>query len=101
MLNELKTLNLQRPDIDELVALSVFGKGMRAEYEAHQLEVPQWLDDRTRDISREIRNRTEDARAKRISEIRSRMDALKTATERKAELQAELDKLEGKTPVSA
>jgi len=100
-LNELRTFNTDGADLDELVELAIFGRNLRAEYEALQLEVPTWLNEQLEAIRREVRVRNEDARLKRIREIDSRIDALKSADERRSELLKEREKLVGTAKTSA
>jgi ATP-dependent Lon protease len=93
-LDQLRTLNLQQPGLEELVFMAAMARAFHAEFDANSVDVPEWLDERTREIKREIRTRQADAIDKRKRELKSRLDALKTPTEKRAELQAELDKLE-------
>ncbi len=94
MLERLKNLDVERMDADDLIALSAFAKILEAEYAAHSLEVPEWLKDRQAELKREILTRTADMRAKRIREINARLDTLKTADEKRADLKAELERLQ-------
>jgi hypothetical protein len=92
-LEQLKNLDLQRPDVEELVCLSSMATSLHFEFEKLNLDVPEWLDTRSRELKREIRARHQDQLDKRVREIRSRLDALKTPTEKRAELERELEKL--------
>ena len=94
MLEQLKNLNLERLDLEEAVSLVHFAKGLRAEFESQTLDVPEWLDDSIRSLTREIRDRQADSRARRIKEIKARLATLKTTEERRSELSEELKKLE-------
>ena len=100
-LSEFQTFNVDAGQLDELVELASYGRVLRAEYEALQLEVPPWVNDQLESIRREVRVRNEDARLKRIREIDSRIDALKSADERRAELLKEREKLVGTAKTSA
>lgn len=93
MLDRLKNLDVARPDLEELVYLSAEAKMLRAEFELEGVEIPEWLDNTARELKREIRTRQADAVDKRVREIRSRLDALKTPSEKRAELESELAKL--------
>jgi len=94
VLSQLKTFTADRLDLDELVALATFGRQMRSEYEAHQLEEPEWLDVQLKSLRREIHSRNADKLEARRREITSRLDALKTPTEKRAELLKEKAKLD-------
>jgi len=94
MLDRLKNLDVQRPDVEELVFLSMLATAYHAEFDRLSVEVPEWLDSRSRELKREIRTRQQDNVDKRVREIKSRLDALKTPSEKREELQAELAKLQ-------
>lgn len=89
-----KNFSADRMDLDELVALSAFGKSLRAEYEALQLEEPDFVGVQINTLKREIRSRVADKLEARKRELANRIDSLKTPKEKKAELEAELQKLE-------
>jgi DNA repair ATPase RecN len=89
-----KNFSADRMDLDELVALSAFGKSLRAEYEALQLEEPEFVAVQINTLKREIRSRVADKLEARKRELANRIDSLKTPKEKKAELEAELAKLE-------
>lgn len=94
MLERLKTLQLDRMDLDDALALSAFARALKAEYEHCGAEAPAWLDDRTRELRSEIRDRLRDSVAKRLSEARSRLESLATPDEKRAKLREEIEKLE-------
>lgn len=90
-----KSFNTDRAtDIDELVAGVAFGKALRHQFEELNLEVPEYVDTQLRALQREITSRNSDKAAARKRELLARIDALKTPTQKKAELEAELAKLE-------
>mgnify|MGYP001602377954 CR=1 FL=1 len=62
MLEQLKNLDVNRPALEELVFLSAQAKLLRAEFEAEAVDVPEWLDTRSRELKREIRTRQADQR---------------------------------------
>lgn len=92
-LDQYRNFNVDGLDVDELIALSVFGRQLRAEYEALQLEEPDWVDIQLKTLRREIHSRAADAREARIREIDSRLNALMTADEKRAELLKERERL--------
>jgi phosphoenolpyruvate synthase/pyruvate phosphate dikinase len=95
MLHQFKNFNANALDIDELVFLAAFGKLLRAEYEAHQLEEPDFIDIQLKALKREIFTRNADRLESRKREINLRLESLKTPTEKKAELlkeKARIDK---------
>ena len=85
-LEQFRNFNVDGLDIDELVALSLFGRQLRTEYEAHQLEEPDWVDIQLKSLRREIHARNADRLESRRVEINARLDSLKTPGQKKAEL---------------
>lgn len=78
---------------EELVAAIAACDAMKAAFEAVNIEVPEKLVTSRKRIFRQIEvNRLEETEAKR-KEILSRLSTLKTAAEKRAELEAELAKL--------
>ena len=94
MLDRLRNLDVERLDVDEMVALSLFARDLAEEYKTLGLDAPEWLDVRSTEVRREISTRRADLRDKRIRELRASLSALKTKEERKVELHAELERLE-------
>ena len=95
MLGNFKTFTADRLDLDELVSLSAFGKTLRKEYEAHQVEVPEYVSTQLNALTREIKGRVTDSIEARKKQIKSQLESLKTPAERRAALEAELGKLDG------
>lgn len=93
MLEKFKNFDVDRMDLDDLISLLAFGKLMRAEYEKLGLEEPDWVNDKLKTLHREIKSKIAEKLASRASEIGSRLEALKTPTQKKAELERELKKI--------
>jgi hypothetical protein len=93
MLNELRRFDTSLGEVDDMVALAHFAKGLRGEFEAQRLPVPEWLDEKIRQLSSAIAVKTADARALRLKEINAEEARLKTNAERKAELAEEKARL--------
>lgn len=94
MLEQLKRLNLENPDVEELVELSLFARGLHTEFEQLGVEVPSWLDDRTRELRRQVKIRLEDQRAARLRELKARHESLATPAEKRQKIADEIAKLE-------
>jgi len=90
----LKNFNADRLDMEDLVGLLADSKALRAEYEALQIEEPEYIDTTIKAIRREITSRNADKIAARKRELTARIDSLKTPAQKKAELEKELAKLE-------
>lgn len=93
MLKELRNFDADRTDLDEMVALSTFGRSMKVEYERLAMPIPEWIEDRTRTLDSEIRSQRRDALEKKVKELQSRKDALKTAEQKRQDVDAELEKV--------
>jgi hypothetical protein len=94
MLQQLRSFDPDRGDLEDVVALSSFAKSFRSEFEHNNLEVPSWLDDKIRELGREIRNRSADNIAMKLKEAKARRAVLRTTEEKRAELDKEIAKLE-------
>lgn len=94
MLERLKNFDVERADVEELVALSAFARQLTEEYKLQLIASPEWLEIRTAELKREIGTRQADIRAKRVREIKAKLNGLKTAEEKRTELAAELAALE-------
>lgn len=94
-LQAFKSFNTDRAtDVDELVAGLAFGKSLRTEYDALQIEEPEYIDSTLKAIRREITSRTADKIAARKRELTARINYLKTPAQKKTELEKELAALE-------
>lgn len=93
IIEKLKTLDVNRVDLDECITLSALAKMLRHEYEYFGAEPPAWLDTRIRTLARDIRARQHDYLEKRLAEAKARLEALKPADQRRAELEAEVKAL--------
>jgi len=90
----LKNFNADRLDMEDLVGLLADCKALRAEYEALQIEEPEYIDTTIKAIRREIASRNADKIAARKRELTARIDSLKTPAQKKTELEKELAALE-------
>ena len=90
MLDRFKSFDTERMDVDDLVALAAFGRQLRAEYEALQLEEPEFVDVQIKTLRREIHARNQDNLAARKRTLQNQLEALQTPTEKKAKLQKQL-----------
>lgn len=94
MLQQLRNLNVDRIDLDEAIALEAYGGMVRDRYVARQLPIPEWIEDALRLLGKEILSRRSEMLEKRRRELRARLEAEMTASERKAKLRKELDEVE-------
>ena len=89
-----KSFSADRMDVDELIALSAFGKAFKAEYVALGLEVPEYVDVQLKSLRREIKARVADKLEAERKRIQAQLEGLKTTQERKAELRKQLEAVE-------
>lgn len=96
LVNALKNFVTDRLDMDELFALSAFGKSLRTEYQNREMPVPSWISDQLNALDREILARRRDELEKRLKDIKAQRTTLETAAEKRERLdkeQADLEKL--------
>jgi hypothetical protein len=94
MLEKLKGFEAERCGAEELVALSAFGRSLAEEYTRLKLDAPDWLNDRIAEVGRELQARLADMKAKRVKELKAKLSTLRTAEERRKDIEAELARLE-------
>ena len=98
LLRELKTYDLDHTNLDELITLSAFAKQLKTEYGVQNCDAPKWLNSRTDDLRRAIRSKQTDIRTQKLQEILMRLETLKSADEKRTELQAEAERLANLLP---
>lgn len=94
MLENFKNFDANRLDIDQLVALAAYGRHLREEYEALGFDEPEFIDIQLKSLRREIHSRNADKLEKTLREKRSRLEALKSPTEKRSEIKREIQTLE-------
>jgi hypothetical protein len=94
MLAQFKNLQIERMQLEELVALLVFAKQFRDEFDGLNVEPPSYVDTNLKALRREITGRIADDLEKQKRELVARLDSLKTPSQRKAELQKQLSTIE-------
>lgn len=94
MLDQLKRFNQDTASLEEALSLSAFAKSLRAEYVTRQIEVPEWLDNSSRDLDRFVALKVEEQKSKRIREIRQSLSQLETPSEKRDRLRKELEALD-------
>lgn len=101
LLQHFKNFIADRLELDELIALAAFGRGLRAEYETHDLDEPDWIDLQLKSLRREIRVRVADSLERRKREIELRLENMKTPSEKKKALLTEKKKIEEQLAATA
>lgn len=98
MLNELKRLDVDGIDLEEAMALAMFGKQLRQEFEARNCDAPEWLDNRIRELGREIESKRVDGLERRLKKAQALAETLKPAEQKRQELEAEIASLKQQIP---
>jgi hypothetical protein len=97
-LNALRNVqsNLTRPDFDELMALRAFATTLALTYGDLELEQPEWLAEAKAALDKEIHGRNRDNLERELKETESRLEALKSADEKRMDLKAKAERLKSK-----
>src|SRR3954470_2951516 len=93
ILHALRTFDVDRISQDDAVALGMFAKQLRSEYELRQIDAPEWLTDKIRSLDRWIAAHRRDNLELRAKEVRAAIAAAMTPAERREKLAAELASL--------
>lgn len=105
VLNRLRSLNCDRSDIDELVGLLSFAEVLKGTYASSGLIVPEWVNDSSTVLKREIADRRRDELLRERKLLDAKERKLMSRDEQRDEVKsrkAEIDKLLGvATPVAA
>jgi len=96
MLNELRNLNTDRMDLDQAIALSAYGRQLESEFASLESPTPEWLTSNLKQLRREIADRMRDELTRRLTEAKSRREALTPAEEKRAALDKEIEALSAK-----
>ena len=89
LLHEFRTFDKDRSDINDLIALTAFGKLFRDTCDELNVEEPEFVDVQIKALKRTIRARVSDAKAARLRQVQSQLDSLKTPAEKRKDLEAE------------
>jgi len=89
ILEQLRSLNLARMDLDSLVELHTAGNAILTSYKTFEVPVPSFLVDSLASIATDIRSRRADAQKARLKEIAARKTHLRTREQERADLESE------------
>jgi hypothetical protein len=90
MFDKLKSYDIDRASVDELIALAALAAAMIAEYQTNQLGAPEWVTTRLKSIRREIKTRVQDQLEAKLAEAKARRESLRTTEEKRTVLDAEI-----------
>ena len=94
MLQQLRRLNTETANLDELVALETFAMQLKGGYERRQVPVPDWLDQALKTLELEIVAKTRAALELKLREARAKQANLRTREERREMANQEVEMLE-------
>lgn len=93
MMEQLRTLNLDRVDLDDAIGLLTFANATKATYDTMGLSVPSWFADKVEALTAYIKQRRRENLEKAAKDIQGQIAKLKTAEEKRSDLTAELEKV--------
>ena len=82
--------------VEELILAQAQLKTIDAAYQEMKLDTPEWVIDKLSEVGLEITVRVRSELQRRLKTAKSRRSALRTADERRKELDAEIAELESK-----
>lgn|GEM_PF-3173879 len=94
LIDDIRKFETEGLALEDLVTLSAVGRAIQAEFEALNVELPDWFDSKMREIRKEITLRQADRLEKMLREKKSRLEALLPAEEKRQALKDEIAKLE-------
>lgn len=94
MLNEFKTFNASRLQLEDLVSLSAYDRQLGEEFLAQGMEIPEFVTSQMKSLKREIRIRQADKLEARRSELKAKIQNAKTPAQKLAEAKKELKAVE-------
>lgn len=93
-LQQLKSFDPAGYSIEEMVLLLGTANLMTSTFLSVGAEVPEWLKDANKALSKEIETRSRDMLEKELKELTAREEALKTKEEQRKELEAKRKRIE-------
>ncbi len=96
MLDELKRFDKDRISLDEAIELSAWARVVRVEFETMGAEVPDWFDQRSKELRREIHARQADQVDAQLTKLKSRRASLLTPDEKRRSIDEQIALLEAK-----
>ena len=95
-LNELKSFNPHRMDLDDLVTFAGALEMSASQYGKYEMAPPEWLANGITEIDREIRSRLRDKLKLDLQRAEQRYESLKSPDVKRTEVAAEIERLKAK-----
>ena len=92
----LKAIEIDTTAIEDLMVIKNQLSVIDSEYQNLSLDTPEWVTDKLSEAAREINNRVKTELLIKLKQAKSRRGALKTADEKRNDLDAEIKALESK-----
>lgn len=80
--------------LEDAVVLASVARKIAEEYDLLKVDKPAWLVEKTERIRQFVSDSVRDARKKKVAELKARLETLKTASERRADIEKQLADLE-------
>jgi len=93
-LDQLRAFDADRISTDEGISLALYARQLKEEYGIQKFPIPDWLTEKSRAISRWLETHRRDILERKLTEARALKTTLMTPTERRAQLEADIAKLE-------
>jgi len=106
MLEQLRKFNKDNSNLEDMMALSAFGKSIQSEYVSRNIPAPEWLTGVLSTLGHEITSKTRDQLEKRKRELQAQAAGLESAETKRARIARELAEIDSQlggapTPVGA
>lgn len=89
----LRNVILENVAVDELIIMEQLMKLQKNGYKERKIPIPTWLEDNLDNIDLEIKMRIKADLKKRLATAQARRESLKTADEKRRDLDAEIEAL--------
>lgn len=96
MLNQLRGLQIDKYDLDEIVYLDFVTAGLLMQYESYDLEPPEFLVDAASKLQFEIGKRREENLSKALKLAEAERTSLRSIDEKRKDLDARISRLKSK-----
>lgn len=96
MLERLKNLtksDASASDVEMLVELAAYGRSLKAEFEAHLLPAPKWLETNLRLLSGRIKDANRRQQEEKLRRVEKEIEELRSKEEKKAAKEKEAEEL--------
>lgn len=90
----IKSINLDRLDVDDMIELLSVAESTVKTYESTFMPVPEWLSGGIEMLTEDVKRRRKDTLKKAIEDKKLRLDSLRTTEQKRADLRRQLASME-------